>query len=155
MDNIRQGQNNQESEWIEKVIEIKRTSKKTKGGNQIRFTALVVVGDGKGKAGFVLGKAKDVGSAIRKGMNEARRRLVEIPLEGSTISRLIKIKFKASLVMLKPARPGTGLIAGGVIRAIAEAAGIKDLTAKILGSSNKSANTQAVFKGFSELKVNG
>jgi len=146
-------QNLEGSEWIEKVIEIKRTSKKTRGGNQIGFTALVVSGDGKGKVGFSLGKAKDVASAIRKGMREARKKAVELPLAEGTIPFPLKIKFKGARLVLRPGRPGSGLVAGGVIRTIAEAAGIKDLTAKILGSSDKNSNTQAVFKGFSRLKA--
>jgi len=150
MDNRRRG--NYQSDWMEKVVQIKRTSKKTKGGNKIGFTALVVVGNGKGKAGFALGKARDVASAIRKGMKKARARTVEIPLVDETIPHLVNAKFKAAKVILKPARPGTGLIAGSVVRLIAEVAGIKDLTAKILGSPNKNANVQAVFKSFSQLR---
>jgi len=142
---------NQQSEWLEKVIEIKRTSKKTKGGNQIGFTALVVVGNGRGKVGFALGKAKDVASAIRKAMKKAKKEAVQIPLEKGTIPFPVEVKFKAARVLLKPARPGKGLIAGSVVRTIATVAGIKDLTAKILGSPNKNANTQAVFKGFAQL----
>ena len=140
------------SEWIEKIVEIKRTSKKTKGGNQISFTVLVVVGNGKGKVGFAMAKAKNVPSAIRKAMRKARKSAITLLLVNETISHSFTAKFKGAKVILRPARTGNGLIAGSVIRAIAEVAGIKDLTAKIMGSSNKNANVKAVFKGFQNLR---
>ena len=150
---LNQTNNNQQEEWEERVVEIKRTSKKTKGGNRIGFTALVVVGDGKGKVGFALEKARDVASAIKKAMRKAKKNTIVVPLkENRTIPHQVEVKFKAARVMMKPGRKGTGLIAGSVVRTIAEVAGIEDLTAKILGTNNKYANVQAVFKGFSLLK---
>jgi len=140
------------SEWTEKIVEIKRTSKKTKGGNQISFTTLAVVGNGKGKVGFALAKAKNVPSAIKKAMRKARKNAITLSLVNETIPHSFTAKFKGAKVVLRPARLGSGLIAGSVIRAIAEVAGIKDLTAKIMGSSNKNANVQAVFKGFESLR---
>ena len=140
-----------DSDWLEKVIEIKRTSKKSKGGNRIGFSALVVAGNRQGKVGYALEKASDVASAIRKGMKKAREIAIEVAIKNDTIISPLQIKYKASRLVLKPAKPGTGLIAGSVIRAIAEAAGIKNLTAKIIGTGNKTINVQAIFKGFSSL----
>jgi len=142
-----------QTDYQETVVEIKRVSKKTKGGNQISFTALVVVGDGQGKVGVALGKAKDVASAIRKGMRLAKKMMIEIPLKGTTIPHPVEYKLKAARVLLKPAREGSGLIAGGPVRIIASAAGIKDLVAKILGSRNKAANTWATYEALKLLKL--
>ncbi len=139
----------------ETVIEIKRVSKKTKGGNQISFTALVVVGDGEGQVGVALGKAKDVASAIRKGARLAKKNLIKVPLKGTTIPHPIEHRFKAAHILLKPARPGSGLIAGGPVRVVASAAGIKDLVAKILGSRNKAVNTWAAYEALKLLKPLG
>jgi len=139
-------------DFIEKVVQIKRVNKKTKGGNQISFTALVVVGDGKGRVSYSLQRAKDVGSAIRKGMKKAREEMVKITIKDGTIPCPIKVKYKSAKVILKPARSGTGLIAGGPLRVIANAAGIENLVAKILGSRNKMINVQAAFKAFEMIK---
>src|SRR4030066_478581 len=142
------------SEYEEKVIQIKRISKKTKGGNQIRFSALVVVGDKKGKVGVALSKAQDVRSAITKAISSAKRRMDIIPLAGKTIPFSISEKFSAARVMLKPAPPGSGIIAGGPVRVILEAAGIKDASGKILGTKNKASNvyaTLAALKKISEI----
>lgn len=137
-----------EDGMIEKVVQIKRVSKKTKGGNKISFTALVVVGDGQGKVGFSLERARDVATAIRKGMKKAREKMVSIPLKNGTILRPIQIKFKGAEILLKPAKTGTGLIAGGPLRIVANAAGIEDLVAKMIGSKNKEANVRAIIKAF-------
>ncbi|OGM10589.1 30S ribosomal protein S5 [Candidatus Woesebacteria bacterium RBG_16_36_11] len=142
------------SEYEEKVIQIKRISKKTKGGNQIRFSALVVVGDKKGKVGVALSKAQDVRSAITKAISAAKRRMDIIPLAGTTIPFSISEKFSAAKVMLKPAPPGSGIIAGGPVRVVLEAAGIKDASGKILGTKNKASNvyaTLAALKKISEI----
>lgn len=139
-------------EIIEKVIEIKRVSKKTKGGNQISFTALVVVGNKKGKVGWALERAKDVSSAIRKAARKAKERMITVPLMNGTLPQMVEAKFKAARILLKPARKGTGLIAGGPVRIIADLAGIEDLVAKMMGSKNKAANVAAVFKAFSLIK---
>lgn len=141
-----------QKEISEKVVEIKRVSKKTKGGNQISFTALVVVGNGQGEVGFSLEGAKDVASAIKKAAKKAKKKMIKIPLKEGTIPHQVEAKFKGARVLLKPARPGTGLIVGGPLRIIASVAGIEDLVAKMLGSKNKAANVQAAFKALSLLK---
>lgn len=144
--------NNTGEEVIEKVVEIKRVSKKTKGGNQISFTALVVVGNQKGKVGWALERAKDVSSAIRKAARKAKEGMITVPLVNGTLPQMVETKFKAARILLKPARRGTGLIAGGPVRIIADLAGIEDLVAKMRGSKNKTANVAAVFKAFSLIK---
>jgi len=142
----------QTKDFEEKVIQINRVSKKTKGGNKRGFTALVVVGDKKGRIGIALGKANDVLSAIKKGIRLAKKRLINIPLRGSTIPHQIKVKFGAAQVLLKPAPAGTGVIAGGSVRAVVEAAGIQNIVSKILGSNNKVNNVYATFKALKSLK---
>jgi len=142
----------EESEFEEKVVQVNRVSKKTKGGNQISFSALTVVGDRQGKVGVGLGHSKDVASAINKGMNYAKKHLITVPLRGTTIPHRVKIKFGAAEVLLKPAPPGSGLIAGGPVRFVVQAAGIKDMSSKILGSSNKASNVYATFKALKKLR---
>jgi len=133
-------------EFDEKVIRISRVSKKTKGGNQISFTALVVIGDHRGRVGVALGKGRDVLSAIQKGVRRAKKNLVTIPLkEQRTIAHSVNYKFKAAQLLLRPAPLGTGVIAGGSVRAVLELAGIKDVVAKILGTNNKLSNVTATF----------
>ena len=142
------------SDLEEKVIEIRRVSKKTKGGNQIRFSALVVVGDKKGKVGIALSKAPDVRNAISKAMAAAKKRMVNIPLTGTTIPFSVSVKFSAAKVLLKPAPPGSGIIAGGPVRVVLESAGVRDASGKILGTKNKVSNvyaTLAALKRISEI----
>jgi len=141
-----------DSGFDSKVIKIKRVSKKTKGGNQIGFTALVAVGDGAGKLGVALAKAKDVGSAIRKAMHKAEKIMVKIALDSDikTIPYPLEIKFKATKLMLKPARAGTGLIAGGAARSTLEVSGVANVVAKILGSRNQTSVAYAVFEAFKQ-----
>ena len=127
----------------ENIIEIKRISKKTQGGNQIRFSALVVVGDKKGKVGVALSKAPDVRSAIRKSISAARKKMIKVPLRGTTIPFSVEQKFSAAKVLLKPAPAGSGIIAGGPMRVVLEAAGIRDASGKILGTKNKASNVYA------------
>ena len=138
--------NNEIKEFDETVVSINRISKKTKGGNKIRFSALVVVGDKKGKVGVGLSKAGDVRSAINKAISAAKRRMVEVPLKGTTIPCSVREKFSAAKVYLKPAPPGSGIIAGGAVRVVLEAAGIRDASAKILGTENKISNVYATLK---------
>lgn len=140
------------SEFVDKVVEIKRVSKKTKGGNQIHFTALVVSGDKKSRVGVGLGKAKSVADAIQKGIKKAQKSLVTIPITNGTISGSVQLKFKGAVVMIRPGKAGSGLIAGGPVRCVVELAGIKDIVSKIIGSKNKSINVWAALKALSTLK---
>lgn len=135
----------------EKVIKISRVSKKTKGGNKVRFAALVVVGDKKGKVGMGLGKSGDVAAAIQKAALYAKRRMITVPIHNETIPQRIFVKKGASQILLKPAPKGTGIIAGGAIRSVVEAAGIRNISSKILGSSNKAGNAHATFEALTLL----
>lgn len=139
-------------EFEEKVIQINRVSKKTKGGNKIGFTALMVVGDRKGRVGVALGKANDVVGAIKKGIRLAKKNFIKVPIKGKTIPHKIKAKYGAARILLKPASSGTGVIAGGPVRAVVEAAGIQNVVSKILGSNNKINNSFATFKALKSLK---
>ncbi len=139
-------------EFEEKVIKINRVSKKTKGGNKMSFSALMVVGDKKGRVGIALGKAPDTLSAIRKGAKRARKEVVKVPIKGTTIPFSILYKFGAAKILLKPAPTGTGVKAGGAVRAVVEAAGIRDIVGKILGSSNKASNVHATFKALNKIQ---
>lgn len=130
-------------EFEETVVQIKRISKKTKGGNQMRFSALVVLGDKKGRVGVALSKAPDVRSAIGKAINKAKRNLIKVPLMGTTIPFSIREKFSAAKILLKPAPSGSGIIAGGPMRVVLEAAGVRDAVGKILGTRNKISNVYA------------
>lgn len=141
-----------EKEFEEKVIQINRISKKTKGGNKISFSALVVVGDRKGKVGVALAKAKDVVSGIKKAMRLAKKKAIKIPLYKKTIPHELTIKRGAVKLILKPAPEGTGIIAGGAIRELVELAGVENLVSKALGSSNKMNNLYAAFEGLRSLK---
>ena len=136
----------QEKEFEETVVQIRRVSKKTKGGNTIRFSALVVVGDRKGKVGVGVSKAKDVRSAIIKAIESAKRRMISVPLNGTTIPYSVSEKFSAAKVLLKPAPTGSGIIAGGPMRVVLEAAGVRDAVGKILGTKNKISNVYATLK---------
>jgi small subunit ribosomal protein S5 len=133
-------------EFEETIVQINRISKKTKGGNQIRFSALVVVGDRKGKVGIGLSKAEDVRGAIAKAISKAKRTMITISLRGTTIPYSTVEKFSAARVVLKPAPPGSGIIAGGPMRVVLEAAGIRDASGKILGTKNKISNVYATLK---------
>ena len=140
------------SEFTDKVVQIKRVSKKTKGGNQIHFTALVVSGDKKNRVGVGLGKAKSVADAIQKGIKKAQKGLITVPIVDGTISGAVTLKFKGAIVMIRPGKKGSGLIAGGPVRAVVELAGIQDIVSKIVGSKNKSINVWAALKALSTLK---
>ncbi len=140
-------------EFDEKVIRISRVSKKTKGGNKAGFTALVVVGDRKGRVGVALGKANNVLSAIKKGVRKGKKKMINVPLvDGRTIPHLVNIKFGASKIIMKPAPAGTGVIAGGSVRAVLELAGVRDVVAKTLGTSNKLTNVTATFNALKLMK---
>jgi small subunit ribosomal protein S5 len=140
-----------EKEFEETVVEIKRISKKTKGGNTIRFSALLVVGDRKGKVGVGLAKASDVASAIRKSIEAAKRKMIKVPLKGNTVPYSVEEKFSAAKVILKPAPPGSGIIAGGPMRVVLDAAGVRDAVGKILGTKNKASNVYATLKALESI----
>lgn len=141
-----------QSELEEKVIQISRVSKKTKGGNSMGFSVLMVVGDKKGNVGVGLGKAKDVVSAMRKASKKAKKKMIKVPLNGTTIPFSVTVKKGAGRVMLKPAPKGSGVIAGGPIRAVVEAAGVRDISSKILGSDNQASSVYATFEALTQIK---
>jgi small subunit ribosomal protein S5 len=135
-----------QSEFAEQIVQINRVSKKTKGGNKVGFSALTVVGDKKGRVGVGLGKAPDVSNAIRKGISYAKRHLIEVPLVHGTIPFRIDMKLGAARIMLKPAPPGSGIIAGGAVRSVVDACGIQNISSKILGTGNKASNVYAALE---------
>ena len=144
--------NPEELNLTEKLVHIRRVAKTVTGGRKLSFSALVVVGDDEGHVGFGLGKGKEIPIAIRKGAAVARKRLIQVPTKGTTITHEITAKFGAAEVFLKPAAPGTGVIAGQAVRAVVESAGIRDLLSKSLGSSNPVNVVQATIRALSQLK---
>jgi small subunit ribosomal protein S5 len=145
-DRDRDRNSEKEKEFVEKLVKLNRTAKVVKGGRRFSFSALTVVGDRKGKVGWGFGKANDVSEAVRKSMEKAKRNMIQLPIKNGTIPHSIQAKFKASCVLLKPACSGTGIIAGGPVRAIMEAGGITDVLSKSLGASCQYNVVKATFE---------
>lgn len=141
--------------YEERIVQISRVSKKTKGGNKIRFATLVVVGDKNGNVGLGLGKSADVSTSIQKAIIYAKKRMISVPIVNHTIPFSIIVKEGAARVMLKPAPLGTGIIAGGAVRSVVEVAGIRNISSKILGTSNKASNVYATFEALRILGKQG
>lgn len=139
-------------EFEEKVVQVHRVSKKTAGGNRMGFSVVVVIGDKKGRVGVGLGQAPEVQKAVAKGVAYAKKHLVTVPMNGTTIPHQVLVKVGAARLMLKPAPAGSGVIAGGAVRAVVEAAGIRDISSKILGTNNKANNVYATLEALRQLR---
>lgn len=146
-------QNRVKDEFEEKIVQVNRVSKKTKGGNKVGFSVLAVVGDKKGRVGIGLGKGIDVSTSIKKGVTLARKHLIEVTIINGTIPFEVKVKLGAAIVLLKPAPRGSGVIAGGAVRSVVSAAGIQDISSKVLGTKNQASNVYATMEALRRLSV--
>ncbi|HVY67991.1 MAG TPA: 30S ribosomal protein S5 [Patescibacteria group bacterium] len=148
----RRGGERERSEFDQKVVEVKRVTRVVAGGKRMRFRALVVIGDRKGRVGMGLKKGTDVSESVNKAVAAAKKNMVTLPLVNETIPHEVNIKYKSSSLMLKPAKPGSGVIAGGAVRSVMELSGVKNVVCKMLGSNNKVNNVKAVFAAFRRMK---
>ncbi len=142
----------QTREFDQKVVEVTRVTRVVAGGKRMRFRALVVIGDRKGRVGMGLKKGLDVQESVNKAVNQAKKNMITLPLVNETIPHEVTMKYKASKLIMRPARTGTGVIAGGAVRSVMELAGVKNIISKMIGSSNKVNNIKAVFKAFESMK---
>jgi small subunit ribosomal protein S5 len=142
-----------EDEFDQRVVELARVTRVMAGGKRMRFRALVVIGNKKGKVGVGLAKGADVSLAVQKAVTKARKSLIQVPLRGNTLPHQITVKYKSAKVILRPAPTGTGIIAGGPVRVVLEMAGVPNVVSKILGSPNKINNVRAVIKAFGQFKL--
>jgi len=153
MADMRRTFENQVKEYEEEIVQVNRVSKKTKGGNKIGFSVLVVVGNRNGKVGVGLGKAPDVSSAIKKGVSIAKKHAIEIPIVNGTIPFEHKIKLGAAKILLKPAPPGSGVIAGGAVRSVVSLAGIQNISSKVLGTGNQASNVYGTMEALKQISA--
>lgn len=142
----------QPREFDQKVVEVKRVTRVVAGGKRMRFRALVVIGDHKGRVGIGLKKGVDVSESVNKAVNSAKKNMITLPLVNDTIPHEVKVKYKSSKLIMMPARPGTGVIAGGAVRSVLDMAGVKNVISKMLGSNNKVNNVRAVFEAFKSMR---
>ena len=150
--NSRDNNDKQAREFDQKVVEIKRVTRVVAGGKRMRFRALVVIGDHKGKVGIGLKKGMDVTESVNKAVNAAKKSMITVPIVNETIPHEVKIKYKSSNLLMMPARPGTGVIAGGAVRSVLDLAGVKNVISKMIGSNNKTNNVRAAFEAFKTLR---
>ncbi len=148
--NPREGQ--EAREFDQKLVEVKRVTRVTGGGKRMRFRALIVIGDHKGKIGIGLRKGMDVTEAINKAVNAAKKSMIVVPIVNDTIPHQVNIKYKSSKLLMIPARPGTGVIAGGAVRSVLDMAGVKNVISKMIGSNNKTNNVRAAFEAFKMMR---
>lgn len=142
----------QPREFDQKVVEVKRVTRVVAGGKRMRFRALVVIGDHKGKVGIGLKKGMDVTESVNKAVNAAKKNMITVPIVNDTIPHEVKVKYKSSKLLMMPARPGTGVIAGGAVRSVLDMAGIKNVISKMVGSNNKTNNVRAAYEAFKMMR---
>ncbi len=143
----------QDNQWTEKVVQVRRVTKVVKGGKRLNFRVITIIGDGEGQVGIGVGKSKDVVGAIQKGMTDARKNLIKVPIVNTTIPHPVTVRLGSAKVLVKPAKQGTGVIAGGAVRIVLEAAGIRNATAKCLGSKSPLNNARATVEALRQLQT--